>query len=232
MAENQAPPVAQYYASQTASALDLPGIYAWYYAPDVRSPEAFTSRVLPVLESFVHDDRTAYLEVSDSYRMRLVGEASLHRAPTERGRTLREILDLLVKEPAVRNQFFSRTFITAFCRPIYIGLTERSLRTRVYEEHFLGLDSLWDENSAVSRYLSAGREAVSVDEVAARLGLNHSFALEARVRGIRTRDLLAQLLYLPRELIDWLVEEDGGRNPLRDLERVLQLLSFPVCGRV
>ena len=124
----------------------------------------------------------------------------------------------------------SRAFVTAFCRPIYIGITERPLRTRLYDEHYLALDELWTETSPVSRYLAANDSRTDFDVIANELGLKHTFALEARVRGIRPRDLLVHVMYMPSSAMDDMVG-DGLTEPLRDLERLLHLLSFPVCGR-
>ncbi len=221
--------VAELRGPQTSEAQDLPGVYAWYYVPDV-SVELFEEKVLPVLESFVNEERRVKLSVSDLYRMQLVGSTTVCRDVLDGSRTLRDSLQVLLREPFVRERFLSREFVTAFCRPIYIGITSRSLRTRVYEEHYLALDDLWDERSAVTSFLARFDTAVPVDKVASDLGLKHTFALEARVRGIRPRDLLAQMLYLPQEIADRLEIDEG--TPIRDLERLLHLISFPICGRV
>jgi len=87
----------------------------------------------------------------------------------------------------------------------------------------------WEYDSAVSRFLRATPGA-SVEMVMSQTGQGHSFALEARVRGVLPRDLMAYAYELP-ELAganDGDQDEQSGR---RALERLLQLITDPVCGR-
>lgn len=221
-----------FYGSQIASVAMRPGIYAWYYVPNA-AKTALAEKALPVLESFIAERQQAQIRVSDQYRVAMSGSATLHRQPLEKGVSFREGLERILAKPMVRERLLSREFVTAFCRPIYIGITERPLRTRLYDEHYLALDELWDDASAVSRYIAARDQPPSLEEVASALGLLHSFALEARVRGIRPRDLLVHAMYLPADEVAEIAEAGGSMaEPLRDLERLLHLLSFPVCGRM
>lgn len=223
--------VEAYQGSQIADVAMRPGIYAWYYVPNA-AKDVVAEKALPVLESFVSDRRWADIRVSDQYRVALYGKAELERQPLDKTSSLRESLAMFLSRDIVRERLLSRAFVTAFCRPIYIGITERPLRTRLYDEHYLGLDELWADDSPVSRYLATRESQPKLDEIADELGLRHTFALEARVRGIRPRDLLVHVMYLPSTAMsDFTSTEENTGATLRDLERLLHLLSFPVCGR-
>lgn len=220
------PEVREFSGPQVADVEQIPGVYAWYYVPDV-SLHAVESKVLPVLHSLVHEQRSAYLRISDLYRMELIGEATLLRTPLNET-SVREAIDPLISNSdLVKKLILSHTFVTRFCRPIYIGIS-KMLRTRAYETHYLDLDQYWDPSSAISRLLASAKQPPTVDEASEELGLKHTFALEARVRGIRTRDLLLQVLYIRDGSLDAFADESP---PLREIERLLHLLSFPVCGR-
>lgn len=221
------PEIREFHGSQVADVEEVAGVYAWYYVPDV-SRKSILEKTLPVIESFVREERTARLQISDLYRMELVGDAVLSRLPLSNDSMSDVVSSLISRSPFVQSLVLSQTFITRFCRPIYIGLS-KSLRTRVYETHYLDLDSYWDPSSPVSKTLASSRSPLSVNDVADALGTRHSFALEARVRGIRTRDLLLQVLYIRDGSLDAFAEDSV---PLREIERLLHLLSFPVCGRI
>lgn len=82
-------------------------------------------------------------------------------------------------EPFMQWFFRSPQFVQ-FSRPVYIGIA-RNLYTRIYGQHFLSLTDYWDDHSRVSLYIRANSEA-SVQNVMDSLDIQHSFALEARVR--------------------------------------------------
>src|SRR5262249_27349531 len=88
--------------------------------------------------------------------------------------------------------FFHSDQFVHFCRPIYIGIA-KDLYERVYNQHYLALNEYWDDSSRVSRFLSSNGEA-TVQDAMDQLDLPHSFALEARVRGISTADLMVAIL--------------------------------------
>ena len=227
--------IAKFRGSEVANVAEMPGIYSWYYVPDV-PPTAISQKVRPVLESFIVEARRAELTIFDSYRTNLVGRTEVRREPTGREKSLSDILMNLMSNSLVQERLVSKEFVTTFCRPIYVGISRRPLRSRLFNEHILTLDELWDESSPVSRFLSARNQGVAVDDVAESLGIGHSFALDARVRGIRTRDLLAHVMYLSTDYIKAVGPDDptdaSTDTSLRDLERLLHLLSFPVCGRL
>jgi hypothetical protein len=130
-------------------------------------------------------------------------------------------------------EFFQSPFVQYFTRPIYIGIA-KNLNARVYQQHFMQLGEVWEDSSPVSRLLSRG-DKLSVQQVMKRLDLKHSFALEARVRSIAPRDLEAHIFRtdkLPTGIEDTEDEEGcGGAAARRALERILQLVADPICGR-
>jgi hypothetical protein len=134
---------------------------------------------------------------------------------------------------AVRNAFES-FLVPFFTRPIYIGMA-KSLRNRLYQDHFKELVTYWEPAHPVSVFLASytGDQNchVLVDDVMAKFSLPHSFALEARVRGFAARDLRAFYIetsdFEPTGLT-----EDRERASRRTVERLFQLISLPVCGRI
>jgi hypothetical protein len=118
-----------------------------------------------------------------------------------------------------------------FCRPIYIGIA-KNLRDRIYSQHYVSLIDYWDEDHRVGRFLKS-HENATVQTVMEMLDLQHSFALEARVMGISPRDLLVSI-FPTAQLPDSIgpdLETGSESSTRRALERLLQLLADPVCGR-
>jgi len=126
--------------------------------------------------------------------------------------------------------FFASHYFAHFCRPIYIGIA-KNLYDRVYCQHYVSLTDYWQDESGVSRYLSANGDA-TVQQVMDTLDLSHSFALEARVRGIAPSELSVSIL--ETDQIPDSIGSDATNNESttrRALERLLQLLADPICGR-
>jgi hypothetical protein len=74
----------------------------------------------------------------------------------------------------------------------------------------------------------------SVDDVMKALNMEHSFALEARVRNISPNDLIVYAYPttdIPLDSEDSENSEEDKPSLRRNLERVLQILTDPVCGR-
>lgn len=119
----------------------------------------------------------------------------------------------------------------SFCRPVYIGIA-KNLRERVYRQHYVSLIDYWDDDHRLGRFLKSHPDA-TVQLVMERLDLRHSFALEARVLGISPRDLTVSIF--PTSVIPESIGPDSENSSesttRRALERVLQLLTDPVCGR-
>ncbi len=127
-------------------------------------------------------------------------------------------------------RFLSDDAFLTFSRPLYIGIA-KSLNSRVYSQHYSDLVGYWDDSSEVHRFMSAEPNA-SVEQLAAALQLKRSFALEARARGIAAGDLIVYA-YPTAEFVS-AISEDGETDEegmRRSLERVLHLLSDPICGR-
>jgi len=78
----------------------------------------------------------------------------------------------------------------------------------------------------------AANDHVTVQAVMDSLDLPHSFALEARVRGISSKDLMVTVL-VTEHMPTAIGSDDTGSDSStrRALERLLQLLSDPICGR-
>ena len=66
-----------------------------------------------------------------------------------------------------------------FAKPLYIGISD-NLSTRV-RQHYDALTELWDLDGPISKYLD-GHPNASVEEVLDQLGLEHSFAISARIK--------------------------------------------------
>ena len=87
------------------------------------------------------------------------------------------------------------------------------------------------DTSQGSLFIAANSQT-TVQNVLDRLDIPHSFALEARVRGISSKDLMVSVLET-----DEMPAGIGPDTPTSDsstrraLERLLQLLSDPICGR-
>ena len=217
----------EFQGSRVAYVPDKPGLYAWYYRPTSIRREATPG----ALTRFLTSETRITTHVHHRYGVRVVGqsfgETVLGAEQQAVGAAVAEAFD--AAEPFLDWFFRSEQFVH-FCRPVYIGIA-RNLYERIYSQHYLALTDYWDNSSQVSRFVAANSQA-TVQNVMDRLDLPHSFALEARVRGISSKDLMVSVL----------VTEDmpagiGPDTPMSDsstrraLERLLQLLSDPICGR-
>jgi hypothetical protein len=145
-------------------------------------------------------------------------------------------VDVLAEAIERAGEFFSKFFqsktLQLFTRPIYIGVA-KNLHQRVYQQHYLTLDEYWGVDNAINKFLTSFPTS-DVQSVIDRFDLQHTFALEARVRGISPRDLTVHLY--PTDELPTDIGPDSD-NPLTDsptrlaLERIFQLLADPVCGR-
>lgn len=220
----------RFQGQQLAQLPQRPGLYAWYYKPAVITPGSLVRDLTALMATQSSVKTTVQLR----YGVNLFAENPLSvaygsemlNADTLAASVLADSTDLFCN-------FFSSDIVEYFTRPIYIGIA-RNLFTRVYKQHYLSLSYMWEERSDVTKYL-AQTASTNVDEVMRRLQLPHSFALEARVRGIAPRDLIAHVFVsdsVPSDINDF--EDDIGEPEdanRRRLERILQLLAEPVCGR-
>ena len=204
-----------------------PGIYAWYYKPRIARWEAIAPQLLRLLDSSVQIRTVASLR----YGLQLRSSAEGRIYYQSDRRELADVIDSMSEaERTMVVRFLTEEAFLSFSRPLYIGIA-RNLNKRVYDQHFSGLQAYWDDDSEVARYLRA-EPAASVEEVASALQIKRSFALEARTRGIAPGDLLVYARPTSAFAAADTDEEDAPDDDLRrSLERVLQLLADPVCGK-
>ncbi|NVI09253.1 hypothetical protein [Paraburkholderia youngii] len=217
----------EFQGSQVANIPELPGLYAWYYRP------AAVNRNVTVktLARFFSPQTSVRTVVHQRYGMQLsckaTGEILLGSDEQPVSAALTSAFD--TAEPFMQWFFRSPQFVQ-FSRPVYIGIA-KNLYDRVYNQHYLALTQYWDDKHRVSRFISANADS-SVQDVMDNLDLPHSFALEARVRGITSTDLMVSVL--PTDDMPPGIGPDSAQSESsarRSLERFLQLLSDPICGR-
>lgn len=219
---------ANYYRGQKiANVPKGPGIYAWYFKPRLADWGAISAQLPRLLDSNVQIETSASLR----YGMQLRSSASAKLYYQSERRELSDTIDDL--ETAERDmvvKFLTDDSFLTFSRPLYIGIA-KSLSQRVYDQHYSSLMKYWDDGSEVNRYMQA-EPGASVEQLTAALGLKRSFALEARARGIAPGDLLVYA-YPTTEFVEAIKEDSDGDDEgmRRSLERVLHLLSDPICGR-
>jgi hypothetical protein len=219
----------QFQGSHISRVPFKPGLYAWYYKPLVIDESTITK----ILSSFLETSTEISAEIQMRYGLRLVAKAPLK---TEFGSQRQSALEILEQAVEQADNFFMNFFrsntVQSFSRPIYIGIAQ-NLNHRVYNQHYLTLSEMYDMSSPVSRYLSIYPDA-TVQQVMERLGLNHSFALEARARNISPRDLVVHIHTtdaLPTDIGPDTDDPQLDTPARRALERLLQLVADPICGR-
>jgi len=220
------PEYQEFQGSRVANVPERPGLYAWYYRPASLSREV----TVETLSRFFSAESSVTTQINHRYGMRMIargmGEVffGLEEQPVKEA-----LSHAFSQAESFLEWFFRHRQFVHFCRPVYIGIA-KNLYDRVYRQHLLSLIEYWDDTSRVSRYLSANSEA-SVQGVMDGLDLPHSFALEARVRGISSTDLMVSVL--PTDDVPAGLGSDDAPETAtrRALERLLQLLSDPICGR-
>jgi hypothetical protein len=219
----------QFQGSQISRIPLNPGLYAWYYKPLVIDEGTITK----ILSSFLETSTEISTEIQMRYGIRLVAKAPLK---TEFGSQRQSALEILKQAVEKSDSFFMNFFrsnaVQSFSRPIYIGIAQ-NLNYRVYNQHYLTLSDMYDISSPVSRFLSIYPDA-SVQQVMERLGLPHTFALEARARNISPRDLVVHIHTtdaLPSDIGPDTDDPQLDTPARRALERLLQLVADPICGR-
>jgi hypothetical protein len=217
----------EFQGSQVANIPDLPGLYAWYYRP------AAVNRQITVntLARFLAPETAVKTITTQRYGMQLVSKAigEVFLGSDEQSVSGALAAAFETAEPFMQWFFRSPQFVQ-FSRPVYIGIA-KNLYSRVYAQHYISLTDFWDDESRVSRFVSANPGA-SVQDVMNSLDLQHSFALEARVHGISSADLMVSVL--PTDDMPSAIGSDSSSSESstrRSLERFLQLLSDPICGR-
>lgn len=208
------------------------GIYAWYYRPLVFYGDS-NDGVVAVISQFMNTRTRLEAEVKVRYGLRFRGEYDLDTLyGTDRTPAANVISNAVNEAGEFIKAFIKGMMAPCFAKPLYIGIA-KVLHERVYKDHYIDLCNLWDESSSVSKYLSSHHNP-SVHDVLVDLRLNHSFAIEARVRNLAPRDLVVFVCPTDGLLkIDDSSTVNGGEDSplLRTLEQVLQLLADPICGR-
>ncbi len=194
---------------------ELPGIYAWYYRPHMfRDQEAKT------LGKLITSPSSIKTEIVMRYGLMWEVDSDvniLHGGKNNRQPADKVVSEAVIDESDLITPFLQSLMVPYFAIPLYIGIHRKSLRVRV-KEHYDSLTQLWEPEEPISKYLGNHPDA-DVEEVLNQLGLTHSFAINARVKGIAPRDLV--VCVCPIEI----------PGKLRDLERILQILVDPICGR-
>ena len=205
----------EFQGSNIIDTPELPGIYAWYYRPRVLgNHEAKT------LGRLITRPSSVKTEIAMRYGLmwEVDSEISvLHGGQRTRQPADKVVSDAVIDENNLITSFLQNLMVPYFATPLYIGIDRKNLRVRV-KRHYDSLTQLWEPEEPISKYLGNHPDA-EVEEVLNQLGLTHSFAINARVKGIAPRDLAVCVCPI----------EVPGK--LRDLEQLLQILADPICGR-
>jgi len=217
----------EFRGSRVSNVPDSPGLYAWYYRPVVVTRDT----TITTLGKFFAPESRVRTVVNQRYGLKLISETMGSLTLGSDNQPITDAIERVFDdaEPFLR-WFFSTPQFVQFCRPVYIGIA-KNLYDRVYNQHFVSLTQYWDTSSSISRFLSANR-SVTVQQAMDTLDLPHSFALEARVRGMPSHDLMVSVLMtdeMPDIGSDTINSTES--NTRRSLERFLQLLADPICGR-
>ena len=195
---------------------ECPGIYAWYYRPRV-----FGDREAEILGKLITVPSHVKTEIALRYGLMWTTASEVDVLYGAGRQPAAEIVSEAVGIGGnLVESFFKNLMVPYFAKPLYIGRSE-NLFQRVYKGHYVLLTELWEPDNSVSRYLAAHPHA-TVKEVLEKLKLSHSFAVEARVKGLRAGDL--KVCVCQMELSD-------NQAELEELEQILQLLADPICGR-
>lgn len=205
-----------------------PGLYAWYYRPQLISKKS----MMPSLVKLLSGSAQIKTEVVQRYGVRMRSEQSAQITIGSDNRSIPEAISSAFETADDFLQFFYGSAQFAhFCRPIYIGIA-KNLYDRVYGQHYSSLIDYWAPDSKISKFVSGSPDA-SVQMVMDKLSLPHSFALEARVCDIAPQELMVSIHptdKMPNSIGPDL-ENSAESETRRALERMLHLLSDPVLGR-
>jgi hypothetical protein len=219
--------MSEYTEFRDARLTRIPQVSGLYYRPRVVNREA----IVKTLSRFFASESRITTSVHQRYGVKLVGSSAGEVVfGSDEGSVQSAMTDAFTNAEPFLEHFFASQYFAHFCRPIYIGIA-KNLYDRVYGQHYVSLADYWQDESGVSRYLAANGDA-TVQQVMDTLDLSHSFALEARVRGIAPSELSVSIL--ETDQIPDSIGSDTASNESttrRALERLLQLLADPICGR-
>lgn len=207
------------------------GLYAWYYVPSETDGDQLIER----LTTMCSPSATNLSRLRFDYGLRFEAKGTVHASYGQR--TAHDVVKAGVESnPTAVLKAFNTFMAPYFTRPLYIGIS-RSLRHRLYEDHYQQLLAYWEPTHGISRFLE-GKAVLSapirerVEQIRTHLGVDHSFALEARTRNLHPSDL--EVFYARTDWLaaDSVATEDEHRDLRRSIERLLQLISLPTFGRI
>ena len=204
--------ITEFQGSEIVETPAQSGIYAWYYRP-----QASGNNVPDILGQLIKTPFRVKTEIAMRYRVTWTAESEvdvLHGA--ERQPADRVVANIVTDGGELIKSLLQHAMVPYFATPLYIGIS-RNLSRRV-KEHYDSLTQLWETDAPVNSYLEQNPHA-AVEDVLDQFNLNHSFPLNARVKGIAPNDLV--VCVFPVE----------DQEKLRDLEQILQILADPICGR-
>lgn len=209
-----------FQGSTVVNVPELPGIYAWYYRP-----LALGDRGAQILGKLITSPSHVETEIAMRYGLKWQVESDADILYSTKQKPANEFLSKIVSGGGnLINSFIQDLMVPHFAKPLYIGIHKTNLRKRI-QQHRSSLTQLWQSDSLVSQYLEAYPDA-TVDNVikdlnsnSPGLNLKHSFALNARVKGLTPRDLVVYVYPIQ------------NTEELRNLEQILQFLTDPICGR-
>jgi hypothetical protein len=205
----------EFLSSDIGGVPQQPGIYAWYYRP-----RTFGNREAETLGQLITSPSSVRTEITMRYE--LMWEAAsdvnvLHGGKQKRQPANKFISDSIIDGSNLITSFFQNSMVPYFAKPLYIGIDNKNLCRRI-KEHYDLLSQLWEPGGGISKYLGEYPDA-GVQDVLDQFDLKHSFAINARVKRIAPKDLVVCVcsINLP--------------GKLRELEKILQILVDPICGR-
>lgn len=207
--------VFEFQGSDIVNTPELPGIYAWYFRPRV-----FGDHEAKTLGKLITDP--SYVKTEIALRYGLIWSVNsgvdVECGSQQKRKPAHEMVsDTVINGDDSIKSFIQNLMVPYFTKPLYIGTARENLRKRI-KKHYDTLTQYWDSSTSVSRYLARNPNA-TVEEVLDELELGHSFAIHARIKGLSPRDLTVCVCPL----------NNGGE--LKTLERILQLLADPICGK-
>ena len=211
--------IIEFQANSKIIAPELPGIYAWYYRPPV-----FSNDQIEILGKLITRPASIKTETAMRYGLTWKTDSDVNILYSGEHRPINEfITEAITIGGDLIEYFFENLMVPHFTKPLYIGIHKKNLRERIQQHRDL-LTRLWNSNSPVSRYLEEHPDA-TVERVIEEINSDrpelktHSFALNARVKGLTLRDLAVYAYPIT------------NTEKLRKLEQILQLLVDPICGR-
>lgn len=210
----------------------MPGIYAWYFSPRQLDVQDLPQAVAALSLSANQITTSVRLD----YGTQLVGSGYSKAVYGSAQENVQDVIAGVVESSgALVAEAFCSILAPLFTRPIYIGMAS-SLYDRLYDNHYKELSGYWEPGNAINEFLlvcETSSHSDMVMHVMDKLGLGHSFALEARVRGFRPSALIVVFTLFDEDAsLALLRERVDGRKHRRQLERALQIISLPTCGKI